>query len=153
MEYHSCLSVLAKASYNSSPGEDRLHLLMGRAACMYNDERNCWQPRLCKWSTARIDFPFQLGCQCHGLLQHTLSRTLCFVLTSRWSLRVPGGIVVPITFFFFSPRFYLFTFRERGKGEKEGEKHQCAVASHVAPTGDLACNPGVCPDWIEPVTL
>ena len=21
------------------------------------------------------------------------------------------------------------------------------VASHVAPTGDLACNPGMCPDW------
>ena len=21
------------------------------------------------------------------------------------------------------------------------------VASHVPPTGDLACNPGMCPDW------
>ena len=21
------------------------------------------------------------------------------------------------------------------------------VASHVPPTGDLACNPGICPDW------
>ena len=29
----------------------------------------------------------------------------------------------------------------------EGEKHQCVVASHVSPTGDLACNPGTCPDW------
>ena len=35
------------------------------------------------------------------------------------------------------------------KGEKEGEKHQCVVASHMAPTGDLACNPGMCPDWEE----
>ena len=44
-------------------------------------------------------------------------------------------------------RFYLFIFRERGrKGETEGEKHQCRVASHVAPTGDLAHNPGMCPD-------
>ena len=34
---------------------------------------------------------------------------------------------------------------ERG-GEREGEKHQCVVASHVPPTGDLACNPGMCPD-------
>ena len=42
---------------------------------------------------------------------------------------------------------YLF-FRERGReGESEGEKHQCVGASHVAPTGDLACNPGMCPDW------
>ena len=42
----------------------------------------------------------------------------------------------------------LFIFRERGKeGEREGEKHQCVVASCVPPTGDLACNPGMCPDW------
>ena len=34
---------------------------------------------------------------------------------------------------------HLFIFRERGKeGEKEGEKHQSVVASHVPPTGDLA---------------
>ena len=42
----------------------------------------------------------------------------------------------------------LFIFRERGEeGEREGEKHQCVVASHMAPTGDLARNPGMCPDW------
>ena len=35
---------------------------------------------------------------------------------------------------FFSLRFYLFIFRERGREE---EKHQCVVASHVPPTGDL----------------
>ena len=32
---------------------------------------------------------------------------------------------------------------ERG----EGETHQCVVASHMAPTGDLAHNPGMCLDW------
>ena len=42
---------------------------------------------------------------------------------------------------------YLFIFRERGRKEKEGEKHHCVVASHSFPTGDLACNPGMCPDW------
>ena len=26
-------------------------------------------------------------------------------------------------------------------------KHQCVVASRAPPTGDLACNPGTCPDW------
>ena len=26
-------------------------------------------------------------------------------------------------------------------------KHQCVVASRVPPTGDLAFNPGMCPDW------
>ena len=36
-------------------------------------------------------------------------------------------------------RFYLFIFRE-GKGEIEGEKHRCVVASHRSPTGDLVGN-------------
>ena len=45
-------------------------------------------------------------------------------------------------------RFCLFIFRERGReGEREGEKHQCVVASCVPSTGDLASNPGMCPDW------
>ena len=28
-----------------------------------------------------------------------------------------------------------------------GEKYQCVVASVTPPTGDLAHNPGMCPDW------
>ena len=40
---------------------------------------------------------------------------------------------------------YLF-FREGEGREKEREKHQCVLASHAPPTGDLACNPGMCPD-------
>ena len=37
--------------------------------------------------------------------------------------------------------FYLFIFTERGReGDREGEKHQCVVASR------LAHNPGMCPD-------
>ena len=58
---------------------------------------------------------------------------------------------------YFSFRFYcvlfkkisfIYLFLERGrKGEREGEKHQCVVASHVPLTGDLACNQGMCPDW------
>ena len=51
----------------------------------------------------------------------------------------------------FFNRLYLFIFRERGRwgrdGEREGEKHKCVVASHMAPTGYLACNQGMCPDW------
>ena len=43
---------------------------------------------------------------------------------------------------------YLFIYRQRGReGEREGEKHQYVVASQAPPTGDLACNPGMCPDW------
>ena len=62
--------------------------------------------------------------------------------------------------FNFLKRVCLFIFRERGReGERDGEKHQCVVASHMPPTGgtwpttyapnwgDLAHNPGMCPDW------
>ena len=50
--------------------------------------------------------------------------------------------------FHFLKIFYLFIFRERVKdGEREGEKHQCMVASQAPLTGDLAYNPGVCPYW------
>ena len=31
--------------------------------------------------------------------------------------------------------------------EREGEKHQCVVASCMPPTRDLACKPGMHPDW------
>ena len=41
---------------------------------------------------------------------------------------------------------YLFVLRE-GKEGRKGEKHQCVVASCAPPTGDLVCNPGMCPDW------
>ena len=52
-------------------------------------------------------------------------------------------LVYPVDFF---KRFYLF-FLERGKeGEKEGEKHQHVVASHVPPSEYLVSNPGMCPD-------
>ena len=55
--------------------------------------------------------------------------------------------------YFFQFRF--FYFRERGReGEREGEKHQCVVASHVPSTRDLACNPGMCPRLgIKPATI
>ena len=50
--------------------------------------------------------------------------------------------------FLFLKNNILFLFRERGReGEREEEKHHCVVASHVPPTGDLASNPGMCPDW------
>ena len=57
----------------------------------------------------------------------------------------------------FKKIFYLFIFRERGReGEREGEEHQCVVASHASLAGNLACNPGMCPDWesnLNPLVL
>ena len=43
---------------------------------------------------------------------------------------------------------FIYLFLERGReGERGREKHQCVVASHAPPTGDLAYKPGMCPDW------
>ena len=50
--------------------------------------------------------------------------------------------------YFFSFKDFIYLFIERGEGrEREGKKQQCVVASHTPPTGDLAHNPGMCPDW------
>ena len=46
-------------------------------------------------------------------------------------------------FYFLKDFIYLFLERE----EREGEKHQYVVASRVLPAGDLAQNPGLCPNW------
>ena len=44
--------------------------------------------------------------------------------------------------------YFSKDFLEEGReGERQGEKHQCVVASCTPPTGNLACNPGMCPDW------
>ena len=46
--------------------------------------------------------------------------------------------IIQETGFFLKKIFYLFIFRERGReGEREGEKHQCVVASLAPPTGGL----------------
>ena len=48
----------------------------------------------------------------------------------------------------FLKRFYLFISRQKGReGERKGEKYQCVVASRTTHTGNLARNPGMCPDW------
>ena len=53
--------------------------------------------------------------------------------------------------FFFD---FIYLLLERGKGkEKEKERNinvwgvHGLVVSHTPPTGDLAHNPGICPDW------
>ena len=55
--------------------------------------------------------------------------------------------VVTLLFFFFFKRFYLFIFRERKGWRKRGrETSECGCLC-APPTGDLARNPGTCPDW------
>ena len=69
-----------------------------------------------------------------------------------WYRKIPlGNEDIPYEVHYhkqFFKRFYLFIFEQRGKeGEREGEKHQCVVASGKIPSRDLARNPGMCPDW------
>ena len=43
---------------------------------------------------------------------------------------------------------FIYLFLERGReGKREGEEHQCVIASHAPSTGDLAGNPGMYPAW------
>ena len=43
--------------------------------------------------------------------------------------------------------FYLFIFRAEKGGGKRGRETSCVVSSGAPHTGDLAHNPGMCPDW------
>ena len=53
-----------------------------------------------------------------------------------------------IWIFSFFKKYFIYLFlKSVRKGEREGKKHQCVAASQGPPTGDLACNPGMCPDW------
>ena len=52
-----------------------------------------------------------------------------------------------MSFLYFKKDFICLFLEKEERREKEGEEHQCVVVSCVPPTGDLACNPGMCPDW------
>ena len=52
-----------------------------------------------------------------------------------------GGIYISL-------KDFIYLFLERGREGERREKHQCVVVSHTPPTGDLARNPGTCPNWV-----
>ena len=55
---------------------------------------------------------------------------------------------------FLKREFIYFQTEGKGGRKREGEKHQCVVASHMPTTGNLAHNPGMCPDLgIQWVTI
>ena len=78
---------------------------------------------------------FSTDLVCKGLF---LDSQFCFI---HWS----SCLLVSVLHCFL--RFIFQREQERGERERErGEKHS-SVASLMPPTGDLACNPGMCPDW------
>ena len=46
-------------------------------------------------------------------------------------------------------KYFIYLLSERGEGrDKERERNiNVWLSSHMPPTGDLARNPGTCPDW------
>ena len=66
-----------------------------------------------------------------------LPRVQHFRFQGSYEQTLTSGCRGPPPFFFFFKILFIF---------REGEKHQCVIASHVPPTGDLAHNPGMCPD-------
>ena len=50
--------------------------------------------------------------------------------------------------FFFLFKHFIYSFLERReRRDKERERNISVWLSLVPPTGDLACHPGMCPDW------
>ena len=79
----------------------------------------------------------------------TLQEIRCLVFSNSTIHLFGGGktlilyLVISSVVELFFLMFLKFIFRE---GERQGEKHHCVVASHTSLTGDLAHNPGMCPD-------
>ena len=48
-------------------------------------------------------------------------------------------------FILFLKILFIYFLEKEKEGEREGEKHQCVVASYLNPPGNLAHNPGMCP--------
>ena len=49
-------------------------------------------------------------------------------------------------YFYFQLNFIYLFLESRREGERGRETLKCGSLSR-APTGDLACNPSMCPDW------
>ena len=71
------------------------------------------------------------------------TRSVSLLLSHRVSF--PCGFA--LLFFLYKEFIYLLLEKGREEREREGEKHQCVVAPHAPITGNLAHNPGMCPDW------
>ena len=100
--------------------------------------RNHSSSNLTKWPGERVIT--NQSRDINRALKHSSPRTMCHI---EWINKDTSNLVSSCEVFFFFLILFLY-FRQRGR---ERKKHQCVVASSTPPTGDLACNPGMCPDW------
>ena len=86
--------------------------------------------------------------ECRLASYHTVSLVALHMSVSYLTCTVIPQVTNFIISFFLKKKDFIYLFLERWMREKEGEKHQCVVASHVSPLGThLACNPGMYPNW------
>ena len=119
------------------------------------------------WATlARASHKILAGISSNGIYKKTLVVLFLFALwlggssepkwMPKWSICVNFIylFIYLFTYFFFLSFLSFLSWQRGREGEREGEKHQSVVASHVPPTGDLDWIPGNVP-WlgIELVTL
>ena len=106
-----------------------------------------WSGHVYRWRAAP-----RLGV-CKGQLISVSLTHRCFPLSLLLSLKINKVFFLSHQNLWFFLKI-LFLFLERGeRREKERErkidvqeKHQL-ITSLMSPTGDLACNPGMCPEW------
>ena len=91
--------------------------------------------------------------ECHTLVLFLvlLSGYQHFLLGSLFPTAISSHLrafILAYWVFKFLKKMLFILFLDRGReGEKQGERHQWVVTSCQTPAGDLACNPGMCPDW------
>ena len=94
-----------------------------------------------------------MSCNACGQIKNTLPLAAFLLLTlnyfqsSNILLQYECQIKYLLRFLFKKMLFIYFSRGKRREKERERAKHRCVVASHTPPTGDLAHNPGTCPDW------
>ena len=97
-----------------------------------------WSPRG-NWSMFLSLFspslPLSLNIKKKKILKKEKKRIFLFLLT--W---------LGLKYFFFKRFLFIYFYKEE-EGGRKGEKHQCVVAFWAPPTGGLAHNPSMCPDW------
>ena len=83
------------------------------------------------------------------LLEVKKKKSFCwFILESKVSLHFRDRETNIKPNLGFKKKIFIYLFLERGdKREKERERNISVCTSCIPPTGDLAQDPGMCPDW------
>ena len=76
-----------------------------------------------------------------------VSNLIQFIAYKGKGIGIGVGELLICKFLFFIFKDFIYLFLDRGEGRETERERECVVAFQAPPTGDLACNPGMCPDW------